>query len=122
MLKSDDDSALCAAGQLLLDSDGLVPGRALGPILDETHGEGRRRNRDRVRAIERRDSETRGGWRNRAQAERGTGAAGRVWFFASLGVRRTGIDRGVIRLASVLVARMRMRIGHVLVGLRTGNN
>lgn len=95
-----------------------MPGRALGAVLDETDGEGRRRDDDCIRAIESRDSEMSGGWRNGAQAERGTGAAGRVRLFSGLGVCRIGINQGAIRLACMLAAVMSVRIGHVLVGLR----
>jgi phage shock protein PspC (stress-responsive transcriptional regulator) len=96
----------------------LVPGRALGAVLDEAYGEGRRRDDDGIGVIESRDSEMRGGWRNGAQTERGTGAAGGVWFISGLGVYRFGIDQVVIRLACMLAAVMSVRIGHVLVGLR----
>ncbi|GAB3384757.1 hypothetical protein GCM10027317_33530 [Massilia agri] len=95
----------------------MVPGRALGAVLDEAYGEGRRRDDNVIGAIESRDREMGGGWRNGAQAERGTGAAGGVWLFSGLGVCRIGIGQGVIRLACMLAAVMGVRIGHVLVGL-----
>lgn len=95
-----------------------MPGRASGAVLDEAYGESRGRDDDCVGAIESRDSEMRGGWRNGANAERGTGAAGGVWLFSSLGVGRVGIGQGVGRLACVLATVMGVWIGHLLVGLR----
>lgn len=121
MLKSDDNR-IETAGQLLLDLGGMVPGRALRAVLDEAYGEGRRCNDDCIRAIESRDSEMSGGWRNGAQAERGAGAAGGMLLFSGLGVCRVGIDRGVMRLVCMLVFVMSVRIGYMLVGLRASND
>lgn len=110
------------AGQLLLRLSGLVPGRALRAVLDEANGEGRRSNDDCVGAVESRDSEMSGGWRDGAQAERGARTAGGVRLFTCLGVCRIGVDQGVVRLACMLATVMSVRIGHVLVGLHARIN
>ena len=121
VLKNQDTGVGSLPGQLLLRLSGLVPGRALGTVLDEANGEGRRRDDDCVRAFESRNSELGGGWRNGAQTKRGTGAAGGVRLFPGLGVRRigivSGIDQGVVLLACMFAV-MGVRIGHVLVGRR----
>ena len=90
MLKRRNTGGCKQPGRLSFRSGGLVPGRALGAVLDEAHEEGGRRSDGCIRAIKGRNSEI-GRWRcNRAEAERRASAAGAVRLILNIWDRRLG--------------------------------
>lgn len=115
VLKRRDTGGQKQPGQLLFRSGGVVPGRALGAVLDEADSEYGRRNNDGIGAVKSRYREPGGRRRRCADAEHGAGTAGRLRLLFDVFDRGMFVGRGRGGLACMAAMVAGMDSGDVVV-------